>query len=150
MFQRFQLPAIAFASASLGVATGAVLTHRSWLPADVNQAVCAAGKTAMLRLELLFGMQRRDGSSVTDKEWRAFLDSEISPRFPNGLTVLAAHGQWRNQTGAIAAEESRMLVIWSPRSADIDAKVEAIRSTYKQRFDQESVMRVDGMSCVSF
>jgi hypothetical protein len=31
-----------------------------------------------------------------------------------------------------------------------DARIEAIRSAYRQNFDQESVMRVDGLSCVSF
>ena len=31
-----------------------------------------------------------------------------------------------------------------------DADIEAIRSAYKQRFDQESVLRIDSVSCVSF
>ena len=43
-----------------------------------------------------------------------------------------------------------MLVIWYRRAADSEAKIEAIRAAYKARFGQESVMRVDGVSCVSF
>ena len=31
---------------------------------------------------------RQDGSEVSDAEWRAFLDAEVSPRFPDGLMVL--------------------------------------------------------------
>jgi hypothetical protein len=41
-------------------------------------------------------------------------------------------------------------VIWYRREADSEAGIEAIRQAYKAQFQQESVMRVDGASCVSF
>jgi hypothetical protein len=43
-----------------------------------------------------------------------------------------------------------MLVSWYRQEATTEAAVEAIRDAYKPRFDQESVLRVDGASCVSF
>jgi hypothetical protein len=43
-----------------------------------------------------------------------------------------------------------MLLIWHRPSADSEEKIEAIRSAYKARFGQASVLRVDGLSCVSF
>ena len=39
---------------------------------------------------------------------------------------------------------------WYRPAADSEARIEAIRAAYKTRFRQESVMRVDGVSCVSF
>ena len=43
-----------------------------------------------------------------------------------------------------------MLLIWYIADAETNAKIEAIRSAYKLRFHQQSVMRVDSSSCVSF
>jgi hypothetical protein len=104
----------------------------------------------MSRLELLFGMGRKQGGEIDEAEWRQFLDDEVTPRFPDGLTVLTGYGQWRNGAGALAKETSRMLLVWSKPSADRETRVEAIRAAWKVRFNQESVMRVDGLSCVAF
>jgi hypothetical protein len=111
---------------------------------------CQAGAAPMARLELLFGMSRRDMGPVSDEEWQSFVDQEVTPRFPDGLTVVQAYGQWRNSKGAIAKENSRVLMIWYEPKPDSDERVEAIRKAYKVRFNQESVMRVDSLSCVSF
>ena len=64
--------------------------------------------------------------------------------------MLTGYGQWRSSVGGRAKEKSRVLVIWYRPAADSEARIEAIRSAYKARFGQESVMRVDGVSCVSF
>jgi hypothetical protein len=104
----------------------------------------------MARLEMLFGTSRSRGMPVTDEEWTSFLDTEVTPRFPAGLTVLRGPGQWQGNDGSLEKEQSNILVIWHEPSAQADAKIEAIRAAYKRRFDQESVMRVDGTSCVSF
>lgn len=64
--------------------------------------------------------------------------------------VVTARGQWRHDTGRIARETSKMLVILYQPSAESEVAIEAIRAAYKQGFDQESVMRLDGASCVSF
>jgi Protein of unknown function (DUF3574) len=111
---------------------------------------CRPGATALARLALLFGMGKKDGSEVSDAEWRAFLDIEVSPRFPDGLMVLTGDGQWRSSVGGRAKEKARIVEIWYRPATDSDGKIEAIRSAYKGRYGQESVMRVDGVSCVSF
>ncbi len=111
---------------------------------------CQAGAAPMARLELLFGMSRRDAPPVSDEEWQSFVDQEVTPRFPDGLTIVQAYGQWRNSQGVIAKEISRVLMIWHEPKPASDAQIEAIRTAYKTRFKQESVMRVDSFSCVSF
>ena len=104
----------------------------------------------MERIELLFGMGRKGGGEISEEEWRAFLDADVTPRFPDGLTVLTGYGQWRNASGAIAKETSRVLLIWARPDAVNNQKIETIRAAWKVRFAQESVMRVDETSCVSF
>ena len=104
----------------------------------------------MARLELLFGADRAGGAPVGEAEWSLFLDSEVTPRFPDGLTVFDGAGQWRGSGGGILRERSRLLVIWYRPTGRSEADIEAIRDAYKRRFAQESVLRADGVSCVSF
>ena len=117
---------------------------------DHATLTCREGARPMAQVELLFGTGRRGTSLVSEREWSAFLDEEITPRFPEGLTVLSGYGQWRGQSGTISKERSIVLVIWYEPNQSREAAIEAIRLAYKERFAQESVMRVDGLSCVSF
>jgi uncharacterized protein DUF3574 len=123
---------------------------RSAAVAPTNGPSCHGASQAMTRLEMLFGTARPNGPSISDDEWASFVDSEVTPRFPAGLTVLRGPGQWRGQDGAVVKEDSRILVVWHERSRQTEADIEAVRSAYKMRFEQESVMRVEGISCVSF
>jgi hypothetical protein len=97
------------------------------------------------RTELYFGLKKSDGTEVSDAEWSAFLAEEVTALFPEGFTVLSAAGQYRSNSGEIVREPSRMLVIVYGKRArrSADQKIEQIRSIYKERFKQESVMRVD-------
>ena len=114
-------------------------------------AVCTApGANYMARVELLFATERNDGQPITDAEWLGFVSRDVTPRFPDGLTELSGRGQWRGPDGVIGASSSRILLIWYTPSAASEAAIEAIRTAYKQQFNQLSVMRVDGGDCVSF
>jgi Protein of unknown function (DUF3574) len=104
----------------------------------------------MARVELLFGTQRKDAPPVSEEDWTEFLAAEVTPRFPDGLTVFTGQGQWRAAGHAIIKETSRMLVIWYEDTNNAIARIEAIRAAYKKRFSQASVLRADGESCVSF
>ena len=104
----------------------------------------------MARLELLFGTARATAAPVSEAEWADFVDGEVTPRFPEGLSILAGQGQWRDDAGQVVKEEARMLLIWYRPTAERAAAIEAIRAAYKARFDQESVLRADGVSCLSF
>jgi hypothetical protein len=130
---------------------GAIAWLLAAAPAAAQTASCAEGAYAMARLELYFGTQKPGGAPVTEAEWAAFLDEEVTPRFPDGLTVLTGNGQWRNSKGVVTKETSAVLVILYAPSAEKETAIEDIRAAYKDRFDQESVMRVDaGTQCVSF
>jgi hypothetical protein len=103
---------------------------------------CAENSQQMARTELFFG------GSVGAAQWRDFIAREVTPRFPYGLTVLEGYGQWMAPGGRISKEKSHVLLIW--HGFDQSAKIDAIRDAYKERFHQQSVMRVDGLDCVSF
>jgi hypothetical protein len=105
-----------------------------------------------VRGELYFGTTKDDGTAYTPEEFEAFLDKEITPRFPDGLTLLTGVGQWKGQSGIIQ-ERSQLLIILYPEdtAAESSAKLEEIRNLYEQQFHQESVLRADAYPvCTSF
>ena len=105
----------------------------------------------MNRVELIFGLDIKGGGRITEKQWYAFLEGEVTPRFPDGLTTIDGYGQWRVPgDGRIARLEAKILLIWYAPSDEAEANIQAIREAYKTRFKQISVMRVDGRDCVSF
>jgi hypothetical protein len=111
------------------------------------------GALAFARTELFFGTDKPDGV-VTDAEFRAFLDNQITPRFPDGLTVVKGDGQFRDASGEIIKEASFILILLYPIESvkDSNRRIESIRRCYLLQFQQESVLRVDDpfASWVSF
>lgn len=103
------------------------------------------------RTELFFGTSRPDGTSVSDEKFKRFLDQHVTPRFPDGLTLLTGSGQFKNSSGVIIQERSKLLILLYPLTDnDASSRIEAIREIYKQLFNQESVLRVDSRAGVSF
>jgi len=98
-----------------------------------------------MRTELYFGRNISERGEVSRKDFDKFLAEIITPRFPDGLTVLNAAGQFLNSNGEVEKERTVILVLFYPVSArkDKHLKVEEIREAYKVRFQQQSVLRVD-------
>ena len=101
------------------------------------------------RTELYFGLSKPNGV-VTEEEFQNFINTEVTPRFPNGLTLLSGKGQFKDSTGTITIEGSKLLILFYIFDTESNSRVEQIREAYKNTFQQESVMRVDEQSCVSF
>ena len=137
-------------AALLLAASGCAMDHDHRPVPVAARLTCPAGAEGWARTELYFGLSRPDGPAISDAEFQGFVDGEVTPRFPDGLTLLAGAGQWRGDDGAIVKEDSRVLVLLHPEAPDVDRALEAIRGAYIEQFDQESVLRVDGASCVSF
>ena len=88
---------------------------------------------------------------MSEDEWSDFVAKEISPRFPQGLSVDDAVGQWRDRdTDAIVKEPSKDVQIIVPQDAEVKGKIDAIVTAYKERFRQQSVGVVMRPACVSF
>ena len=111
---------------------------------------CAPGLHRAMTAELYFGRRIADNGQVTDDDWRQFVDAEVTPRFPDGLSVSDVYGQWRNPKGAFVREESKALFIVLTGTDAERQSLELVRDAYKQRFHQDSVMLVEQQACVAF
>lgn len=82
---------------------------------------------------------------VTEDEWQNFLADVITPRFPDGFTVLTGYGQFRGSGGKIVRENSFVLIVLYPLKMrkSTSRKIEQIRRAYLKAFQQQSVLRVD-------
>jgi uncharacterized protein DUF3574 len=103
-----------------------------------------SGVLPFARTELFFGTAKVDGV-VTEEEFRRFVDEQVTPRFPDGLTVVKGDGQFKGEDGITIKEQSFVLILLYPQETFVKSsqKIERIRDLYKDQFDQESVLRVD-------
>jgi hypothetical protein len=113
-----------------------------------------SGVAPFFRTELYFGSNKPDGTAVTPEEFQTFVDKEITPRFPDGLTLLTGLGQFKGSNGVIQKERSMLLILLYPvdTARKSGEKIEQIRTAYETMFQQESVLRADEPlpECVSF
>jgi hypothetical protein len=122
------------------VATGAL----------ASPITCSAGLHRATTAELFFGRNVEDNGVVSESDWGQFVDAEVTPRFPDGLSVNDVYGQWRNPTGAFVREPSKALFLVLSGAPDERQKLDLVRNAYKARFHQESVMLVEQQACVAF
>ena len=102
---------------------------------------------------LYFGLGPADDPSkgVSEAEWRGFLDKEVTPRFPAGLSVMDLYGQWQGKGEAQPERiRSKVLLIDYAATKENAAKIEAIRAAWKKRTGDQSVMKVTEPADVSF
>ena len=109
--------------------------------------VCGSSSQNQVRTTLYFGMSRPTGA-VSELEWQLFLRDEVTPRFPDGLTVWDAQGQWKGKTG-IEQERSKVLLLVHPDAAKARAAVLELIDRYRKKFDQESVLWETARVCVA-
>lgn len=88
---------------------------------------------------------------ISEAEWRDFVDKEVTPRFPAGLSVVDVYGQWQGKKEAAPSGlRSKLLIIDYPDTQENRDKIEAIRAAFRQRTGQHSVLRVTQPAEVSF
>jgi hypothetical protein len=130
-------------------------TATATLQGDAARPDAAAG---WVRSELYFGVGEETGvadrpqtEGISDAQWRAFLDKEVTPRFPDGLTVFDAYGQWLFRG---APEPNRLrtkvLVVLHENTPQRRADIEAIRLAWKQATGHQSVLWAQQAVEVSF
>ena len=109
--------------------------------------------TRWVDTQLYFGLGPADaaGKGVSEAAWRTFLDKEVTPRFPAGLSVLDVYGQWQGKQESTPERiRSKMLIVDYPETAANRGKIEAIRSAWKQLTGDQSVLKVTRAADVSF
>jgi hypothetical protein len=114
--------------------------------AFAQQLQCTGSQKSWIVADLLFSRER-----VSGRSWARFVADEITPRFPDGLTVYDARGQWRAPGSAkISRERSKVVMIAMPSGADNEARLQQVIDAYKARFKQQSVGLIVRPACVSF
>jgi hypothetical protein len=111
---------------------------------------CALGDTALVREVLYFGRNRPGGGVVSDGEWERFLNEVVTPRFPSGLTVIGARGQWKGRSGEVEQEQSEVVTLYHSGDEVARRAVAEITEEYKRRFQQEAVLRERASTCARF
>ena len=103
------------------------------------------------RTELYFGTDIAGGGKVSEEDWNKFLETEVTPRFPDGFTVLEGYGQYKDSSGKIVREANKILIIFYPKKSRVatSTKIDEIREKYKKQFNQESVLRLDFLKPVN-
>jgi transcription termination factor NusB len=96
----------------------------------------------LVQQDLYFGRNIAGGGEVSEADFQAFIDAEITPRFPDGLTVYDANGQFLDSTGTLIQEPSQVVTLLFENTLENEAKVDQIIEAYRQQFQQESVLEV--------
>ena len=110
-----------------------------------------------VRTELYFGLGvisdqgEEANGAANEKRWREFLDREVTPRFPDGLSVFDIYGQWRTQgQSPIERLHSKVVMLLHANTPQQRADIEAIRAAWRKETGDLSVLRVTLPADVSF
>jgi hypothetical protein len=113
-------------------------------------SACPPTHQAFTREELYFGLTTSSGELISAERFQAFVDTAITPRFPDGFTLFEASGQWRNPQGVVMREPTRVLVVLHEHTRDVSSELEQIISAYLRDFQQQAVLWENGNTCVRF
>jgi hypothetical protein len=134
---------------TLGLCLSAVLMLFGCDSAETPaRLTCPAGTKPGLRAELLLGRNIGAAPGVGDAEFRNFLDTEVTTRFPDGFTVVDAAGQWRDTARAeIVREQAKLLLVIYPYGGDGSRRLQAVGEAYALRFRQQAVLHLVAPTC---
>jgi hypothetical protein len=102
-------------------------------------AVCTAPLISAREIDLYFGRDKQGGGEVSEAEWASFLSDTVTPRFPDGLSVLNVEGQARESSGRIVRERTKLLVVIVFDAPAHQGRVREIVQAYNGRFGQHGV-----------
>lgn len=153
MMRKLRLPIVLLIVLALGAGYRS-LSSQSAASASLSGDSAHPGAThGWVDTKLYFGLGPADvpDKGISESAWRDFLDKEVTPRFPAGLSVVDVYGQWQGkQQSAPARIRSKMLIVDYPDTDDNRARIDAIRAAWKQRTHDQSVLKVTQPADVSF
>jgi hypothetical protein len=140
---------LAALGAIVALAAGCAATPPPVAAPVAAPAGCPGGATASVVSTLFFGMASRDGRGVSEQAWDGFLATVVTPRFPDGLTVLSGYGQYRRAgTTAIVREPAKVLQVVHAGTPEQERALAEIIATYRRAFDQEAVLHLATPACM--
>jgi hypothetical protein len=118
-------------------------------PRAAAAPACPAGQENLRTAQLFLGRQA-PGAAIAPWDLQRFVEQEITPRFPDGVTVLDGGAQWKGSENILIRDAAKVVLIVLPARGDTQGRVEAVRAAYRQRFNQDSVVVVTPPACVEF
>ena len=108
----------------------------------LEEAIPPSG-SQYVRTELYYGAGIREEKGDYDTVWNEYLDRVVTPRFPEGLTLIEASGQWRVKPDQKPRRSgSKILVLIHEATEEKFRKLDEIRSIWKERSGHRSVLKV--------
>lgn len=105
----------------------------------------------MISAEMLFGRKIGDRIGVSETDFARFAAREITPRFPDGLTIIDARGQYRDsERGRLIREPSKLVLLTFRDDPQKRTALGEIADAYKAAFRQQSVLTTVRGTCASF
>jgi hypothetical protein len=118
--------------------------------ATIGAPACPPGGRERLVADLMFGRNVGGAFGVSERDFARFVDAEVTPRFPEGLTILDTRGQYRSANGALVREPGKVITIVLGDEARDLPRLTEVADAYKRRFRQESVGVITRRACVAF
>src|SRR5262245_61970836 len=122
-----------------GIAAGVTWSPRVDAQGFTVVMDCGSTSAPQIRTTLYFGLARPKGA-VSELEWQIFLRDEVTKRFPDGLTVWEADGQWRTPAGSIDHERSKVLLLVHADTPQARQSVQEVIGSYRREVEQDSVL----------
>ena len=114
--------------------------------AAAEAVTCGHSQEPRIVVQLLFGRS----AGVTQAAWSGFVAQELTPRFPDGFTVIDSTGQWLSPQQGIIKQDSKVVEIVLPSDTYDASKIDAVIDAYKSQFRMLSVGLIVQTACVRF
>jgi Protein of unknown function (DUF3574) len=135
----------------VSIAAAILLLLAPTIGVAAEPVTCSHSQEPRIVVQLLFGRGKGDDGGITQADWSGFVANELTPRFPDGFTVIDGSGQWLNpQQGAIIKEESKVVEIVLSSDTYDATKIDAVIDAYKHQFRMLSVGLIVQTACVRF
>lgn len=108
---------------------------------------CPVGQASLRTAQLFLGAKATPAPA--ERDLSRFVDQEVTPRFPDGVTVMKGGGQWKGSENRMIREASKVVLVVLPSTGDSQGKVEAVRTAYRTKFKQDPVVVLPPPACVT-
>jgi hypothetical protein len=145
-----RLPALAVLTVIYFALTAEWPSRGAQEPAAANtQRDCSPAGAGYMRTTIYFGLSHASGI-ISEGQWRVFMRDEVTPRFPDGLTLWEASGQWRRPDGRIAHERAKVVLLVHEEKPAVRRAIAEMVDRYKKTYHQESVLWETAAVCAAF
>lgn len=109
-------------------------------------SVCPPGQNQIRTAQIFLSAP---AERLSEEDVRRFVEQEVTPRFPKGVTVLDSGAPVVGGDAVTVPGAPKVLMIVLPNRGDSYGRVEAVRAAYRQRFGRPSVVVLPPPTCVA-